>query len=55
MSLDPKLLQILVCPKCLGDVEYLEEAAEVRCPTCRVSYRVEDDIPVMLTDEATPY
>ena len=55
MSLDPKLLQILICPKCRGDIEYSEEASEVRCPACRLAYRVEDDIPVMLTDEATPY
>jgi uncharacterized protein YbaR (Trm112 family) len=27
----------------------------VRCSACRLAYRVEDDIPVMLTDEATPY
>ena len=55
MSLDPKLLQIRVCPKCRGDVEYDEKAGEVRCTTCRLAYRVEDDIPIMLTDEATPY
>ena len=55
MALDPQLLQILVCPKCRGDLEYSEEDSEIRCPACRLAYRVEDDIPVMLTDEAKPY
>jgi uncharacterized protein YbaR (Trm112 family) len=55
MSLDPVLLEILVCPKCRGELEYREAEAELRCPVCRLAYRIEDDIPIMLIDEAKPY
>ncbi|HSR15017.1 MAG TPA: Trm112 family protein [Gemmatimonadales bacterium] len=55
MSLAPELLQILVCPKCKGDLEYREAPEEsLVCHACRLVYRVEDDIPVMLIDEARP-
>ncbi len=55
MSLSPDLLEILVCPKCKGDLEYRAEPAELLvCHACRLVYRVEDDIPIMLIDEATP-
>lgn len=54
MSLAPELLDILVCPKCKGDLEYRPDPEMLVCHLCRVSYRVEDGIPVMLIDEATP-
>ena len=55
MSLMPQLLEILVCPKCKGDLEYRTEPDEVLiCHACRLVYRVEDDIPIMLIDEAKP-
>lgn len=54
MSLDPKLLDILVCPKCRGELEYREAELSLLCPACRLRYRIEDDIPVMLIDEAEP-
>ena len=56
MSLSPDLLAILVCPKCKGPLEHrAAPAEELRCGTCRLVYAVEDDIPVMLVDEAKPY
>jgi uncharacterized protein YbaR (Trm112 family) len=55
MPLDPRLLEILVCPKCKGDLEYRPREQILACPACRLCYRVEDDIPVMLIDEAEPY
>jgi hypothetical protein len=55
MSLDAALLEILVCPKCRGELEYREAESELRCSACRVAYRIEDDIPIMLIDEAKPY
>lgn len=54
MTLAPELLEILVCPKCKGDLEYRPEQAELVCHTCRLAYPIEDDIPVMLIDEAKP-
>ncbi|MGH7562358.1 MAG: Trm112 family protein [Gemmatimonadales bacterium] len=54
MALAPELLEILVCPKCKGDLEYRPEEAVLICHACRLVYSIEDDIPVMLIDEAKP-
>ena len=54
MSLTPQLLEILVCPKCKGTIEYLESESVLVCPVCRLRYEVRDDIPIMLIDDATP-
>lgn len=54
MSISPELLRILVCPRCKGDLEYREDHAILICHACRLAYPVEDDIPVMLIDEARP-
>ena len=51
-SLPQDLLDILVCPKCKGDLAV--EPDSLRCDACRLRYRVDDGIPVMLIDEATP-
>ena len=52
MALSPDLLAILVCPACKGDLAYDAGAGPLTCPVCRLRYRVVDDIPVMLVDEA---
>ena len=49
--MDPKLLEILVCPLCKGPVEYRKSAQELVCRPCRVAYPIRDGIPVMLADE----
>jgi uncharacterized protein YbaR (Trm112 family) len=54
MSLSPQLLEILVCPKCKGSLEYREREAVLICQNCRLSYPVREDIPIMLIDEAKP-
>jgi uncharacterized protein YbaR (Trm112 family) len=55
MTLSPELLDILVCPKCKGDLEYRQQQPEVLvCHACRLVYSVEDGIPIMLIDEAKP-
>jgi uncharacterized protein YbaR (Trm112 family) len=55
MPIAPQLLEILVCPKCKGDLEYRAEPREsLVCHACRLQYLVEDDIPIMLIDEAKP-
>jgi len=53
--IDPKLLEILACPKCKGDLEYDEEKDVLICYHCRLIYRIEDDIPIMLIDEAESF
>jgi uncharacterized protein YbaR (Trm112 family) len=55
MALSPDLKEILACPRCKGELEFREEQREIRCPACRLVFRIEDDIPVMLLDEAQPY
>ena len=52
--LDQRLLEILVCPKCKGNLEYRTEQNELVCHQCRLRYEVRDDIPIMLVDEARP-
>lgn len=52
--LDPKLLEILACPRCRGPVTPLADHSALDCRACGLRYRVEDDIPIMLIDEATP-
>jgi len=52
MSLDPQLLEILVCPNDRGDLDYREDESVLVCTTCRYRYPIRDDIPVMLIDEA---
>lgn len=54
MPLDEGLREVLVCPKCKGELSYEAEPEALVCPACRLRYRVEDDIPVMLVDEAEP-
>ena len=54
MTLAPELLQILVCPKCKGELEYRESPEALVCHACRLVYPVEDGIPIMLIDEAKP-
>jgi len=54
MTLSPKLLAILVCPKCKGPLDYHERESSLTCAHCRLRYPVRDDIPIMLLDEATP-
>ena len=55
MSLSPRLLEILVCPKCKSELEYREEEGALLCHKCRLRYAVREDIPIMLIDEATPF
>jgi uncharacterized protein YbaR (Trm112 family) len=50
--MDPKLLDILVCPLCKGPLVYKKAAHELICKPCRLAYPIKDDIPVMLEDEA---
>ena len=50
--MDAKLLDILVCPLCKGPLLYKKPQAELLCRPCRLAYPIQDDIPVMLEDEA---
>ncbi|MEC5387294.1 Trm112 family protein [Uliginosibacterium sp. H3] len=50
--MDPKLLEILVCPVCKGPLDYRKADKELVCRPCRLAYAIRDGIPVMLADEA---
>ncbi|MGA1865288.1 MAG: Trm112 family protein [bacterium] len=52
MSIDQKLLEILACPKCKGDLVLTEEEDGLVCKSCKLLYPIKDDIPIMLIDEA---
>ncbi len=52
MSIDKKLLEILACPKCKGDLELTEKEDGLICRACKLKYEIKGDIPIMLIDEA---
>jgi len=50
--MDRKLLDILACPVCKGELVYDKTKQELICKLDRLAYPIRDDIPVMLTEEA---
>lgn len=53
MPVDPELLQLLACPSA-DHAALREDKDELICTFCASRYRIEDGIPVLLLDEATP-
>ncbi|HJN25642.1 MAG TPA: Trm112 family protein [Rhodospirillales bacterium] len=51
-TIDPKLLEILVCPLTKGALRYDEAAQELVSDEAHLAYPVRDGIPIMLVDEA---
>ena len=54
MTMDSKLLDILVCPVTKGPLIYDRKNQELISRSARLAYPVRDGIPVMLEDEARP-
>jgi uncharacterized protein YbaR (Trm112 family) len=52
VALDPLLLEILACPEDKGPLYYLEDEDTLYNPRLKRRYAIQDDIPVMLIDEA---
>ena len=50
--MDTKLLDILVCPLCKSPLLYRKAEQELICKADRLAFAIQDDIPVMLADEA---
>ncbi len=50
--MDPKLLEILVCPVTKGPLVFDRERQELISKSARLAYPVRDGIPVLLEDEA---
>ena len=54
MSISKELLSILACPKCKGAIQLTDKEDGLTCQPCQLKYRIEDDIPIMLIEEASP-
>ena len=52
MGIDPELLKILACPVCKTPVVTVRDETGLKCKQCRRVYRIKDEIPVVLVDEA---
>jgi uncharacterized protein len=56
MTIDHRLIQLLVCPVCKGSLQLLRDernhAAELLCPADRLAFPIRDGIPAMLESEA---
>ena len=56
MSLDHRLIDLLVCPVCKGPLKAVRDAqnrlVELRCAPDRLAFPIRDGIPIMLEDEA---
>ncbi len=53
-QVDPKLLEILVCPVTRQPLTYDAEAQELVSEAAGLAYPIRDGIPIMLQDEARP-
>jgi uncharacterized protein YbaR (Trm112 family) len=60
--ISPELLEVLACPKCHGPLDLVQDkvdgkdgGAHLDCQACRLRYKIDDGIPVMLIDEAEPF
>ena len=51
-QVDPKLLQLLVCPLTKGQLTYDKERQELVSQKAKLAYPIRDGIPIMLVDEA---
>ena len=54
MALAQELLELLVCPRCKGDLRAAPGDAGLDCAACALRYPIRDGIPVMLVTEAEP-
>jgi uncharacterized protein YbaR (Trm112 family) len=51
-GVDPRLLEILVCPVTRGTLEYDREAGELISRGAKLAYPIRDGVPIMLPEEA---
>ena len=52
MAFDLRLMEILACPVCKAKLDYDREKQELICKFDKVAYSIENDIPVLLENEA---
>ncbi len=52
--LPDELLEVLACPRCHGPLTYGAPESVLDCPACALRFRIADDVPVLLVEEAEP-
>jgi uncharacterized protein YbaR (Trm112 family) len=52
LEIDPRLLEVLVCPVTRGVLDYDRDKAELISRSARLAYPIRDGVPVMLPEEA---
>ena len=59
VSVDPKLVELLACPKCHGQLQTITKSEAdgegFACASCKLFFAVEDDLPNMLIEDATQW
>lgn len=59
MTLDHRLIDLLVCPVCKGPLTLIRDEAQrplaLGCPADRLSFAIHDGLPVMLESQATAW
>jgi uncharacterized protein YbaR (Trm112 family) len=50
--IDPRLLEILICPVSGGPLQYDREAGELISKKAKLAYQIREGVPIMLPDEA---
>jgi len=53
-AVDPRLLEVLVCPVTRGRLTYDREAGELISKGAKLAYPIRDGVPIMLAEEARP-
>lgn len=53
-EIDPKLLEILVCPETRGPLVYNRAARELLSKKAGLAFPIRDGVPIMIADEARP-
>ncbi|QQM30905.1 Trm112 family protein [Martelella lutilitoris] len=53
-GIDPKMLELLVCPVTKGRLDYDAERQELVSRKARLAYPIRDGVPIMLASEARP-
>lgn len=51
-DVDPKLLEVLVCPQSRGPLRFDREKGELVSESARLAYPVRDGVPIMIVEEA---
>ncbi|MNJ77835.1 hypothetical protein D3C77_754320 [compost metagenome] len=54
VSVDPRLLEVLVCPVTRGRLTYDRERNELVSPGAKLAFPIRDGVPIMLAEDARP-